>query len=397
MNKNTIEQLTEEMCTGCMMCGDVCPKGAISFQTKSDGFWYPAVDNDLCIHCGLCYAKCPQINCVSRIPNRMPKCYGAKTKKEDIRWQSTSGGFFTELASSWMKNGGICIGAVYDDECHVYHSIEKNKSGIERLRQSKYVQSKTAGIYHDVKTELSFGNLVMFCGTPCQVSALYAYLSKEYDNLLTMDFVCCGICSPGIYDKYLEMLEKRYHSKVKKVWFKNKSAGWRSIGTKVEFANGKTYFRTGGRDLFMLSFVTDALSMRGCCENCKYRSIPHDSDFTVADFWGVEKVNPEFDDNRGLSAVFVNTKKGETWFNRIECSLDYFETTVDDIAKGNFTVYKPKKAHPKRKEFFECVNATSFRNAMNIYGSYQGVSRLKTDCGYWKHILKEKIRELVRR
>lgn len=397
MKKQTVELLPENECTGCMMCGDICPKGAISFQTEADGFWYPIVDNNLCINCGLCYSKCPQINHVVAVEDTVPNCYGAKSKKEDVRWQSTSGGVFTELAEEWISDGGICIGAAYDDECHVYHSIEKDEPGIERLRQSKYVQSRTSGIYKSVRQLLSSGEKVFFCGTPCQVQALYAYFGNECENLLTLDFVCCGICSPGIYDKYLEMLEKKYHSKVKKVWFKNKASGWRAIGTRVEFVNGKTYFRTGGRDLFMLSFVTDALSMRECCENCRYRHIPHNSDFTVADFWGIEKVNPNFDDNKGLSAVFVNTEKGISYFEKIKCSLDYFETTVEDIANGNFTVYKPKKSHPHRKDFFEYVNKTSFKKAMGKYSSYSGINRLRIDCGYWKRILKEKVRALVRR
>ena len=397
MTKDTVEQINHNICTGCMMCGDICPKGAISFKIESDGFWYPSINDELCIHCGRCYNKCPQLIDISKSIMSIPKCFGAKTKNEDIRWQSTSGGFFSELSSAWISSGGLCVGAEYDNNCNVCHCIEKDISGIDRLRQSKYVQSKTSGIYRCVQEALSSGKSILFSGTPCQVEALLCFLEKKYDNLLTMDFVCCGICSPGIYNKYLKMLEKKYHSKIKKVWFKNKSAGWRSIGTRVEFENGKVYFRTGNRDLFMLSFVTDALSMRECCENCKYRTIPHNSDLTIADFWGIEFVNPSFDDDKGVSAIFVNTEKGSYWFDKIKQSLDYFETTINDIARKNYTVYKPKNAHQYRKEFFDCVNNTSFENAMNIYSSYRGFNKIKTNCTYWIRFFLKSIIGYVRR
>ena len=41
-------------CCGCNACGDICPKHVISFKTDIEGFWYPEVDQNLCINCGLC-------------------------------------------------------------------------------------------------------------------------------------------------------------------------------------------------------------------------------------------------------------------------------------------------------------------------------------------------------
>lgn len=38
-----IDLKRKENCTGCKACGDICPKGAISFQTDKEGFWYPEV------------------------------------------------------------------------------------------------------------------------------------------------------------------------------------------------------------------------------------------------------------------------------------------------------------------------------------------------------------------
>ena len=41
-------------CCGCNACGDICGHKAISFTTDNEGFWYPQVNKELCVDCGLC-------------------------------------------------------------------------------------------------------------------------------------------------------------------------------------------------------------------------------------------------------------------------------------------------------------------------------------------------------
>lgn len=387
MKNNSVQKIGHDICTGCMMCADICPIKAISFPI-SKGFWYPEVCEDLCVDCGLCAKKCPALREAPVTAETPIACFGVKSRNEQIRWHSTSGGFFSELAKSWMSERGFCAGAVYGDDQEIIHSLESDIESIKSLRQSKYVQSNTQGIYKLVKSKLLTGSKVLFCGTPCQIEAMYAYLGKKYDNLMTMDFVCLGICSPFVYRKYLDMLEYKYKSKIVKVWFKNKTEGWRSIGTYIQFANGKQYFRTGSSDLFMIAFVSDALSMRKSCQNCQYRKVPHNSDFTVADFWGIEKINPSMDDNRGLSAVMVNTLKGKIWFDKIVPNLDSFETTVSDIVSGNFSVLKPMASNVKSDEFMQYLVAHSLKQAMNKYSSFRGLKRMSQKYRRYKLQLK---------
>ena len=378
-----------------MMCGDICAKHAITFKIDK-GFWFPEVDENLCVNCNLCYNKCPALNNAPKVSGPIA-CYGAKSKDEDTRWNSTSGGFFTELAKAIISEGGYCVGAIYGENNEIIHSIENSFGGIEKLRQSKYAQSNISGIYKQVKDLLKLEKTVLFCGTACQVEALKAYLGKSYDNLFTMDFICLGICSPIVYRKYLDLMEKKYKSKVTKVWFKNKKSGWRSIGTKLDFANGKSYFRVGNRDLFMVSFVGDSIAMRKNCENCKYRKIPHNSDFTVADFWGIENVNPSLDDNKGLSAVFANTFKGNEMFKHISSSLDYFETTPEYIAKGNFSVLYPKSPGRNRDVFLSSLDTLSLDKALEKYGEkYSGQNRWKVDYYYYKNIVIKFIKSIMK-
>lgn len=397
MRKN-VELILKRECTGCMMCGDICPKQAISFSINvEDGFWYPVIDRQKCIGCELCYQKCPTtMNMVAEEETTIV-CYGGKSKNENIRAESTSGGVFSELAYRWIDMGGVCAGAEYNLEQQVVHRIENNKEGIIRLRQSKYVQSDAAGIYTDTRNALIDGTQVMFCGTPCQVAALKSFLGKSYENLVTLDFVCCGICSPEVYRQYLNSLKQKYKSSITRVWFKNKEFGWRQLGTRIDFSNGKKYFKAGSSDPYMVAFVADALSMRESCEHCRYRKVPHISDITLADFWGIEKIKPEIDDNKGLSAVMVNSERGKKLFDSISEKLDFFETSVQDIAAGNFTVYKAKKASLNRDDFLkECIKY-GFNSAIDKYSSYSGMNKLRSNLNFYKIRVKTWINGKIRR
>lgn len=369
MKDKSVYNIAHDQCCGCMMCGDICGKQAISFPIQK-GFWYPVVDEDKCVNCGLCDKRCPVLNVNKDRESIGVDSYGVKSKNEDIRWHSTSGGFFSELAFRCIEAGDIVIGAEYDENNTIVHAVGTSEEDVLKFRQSKYAQSITEGIYKQVKVLLNEGKKVLFCGTPCQVEALYAFLGNRPDNLLTMDFFCLGICSPWIYRKYLDWLETKYHAKATRVWFKNKTKGWRAISNRIDFANGKTYLRGGGYDLFMRIFVIDALSMRPNCQNCQFRSTHHISDFTVGDFWGVEKVNLSMDDNKGLSALFVNTDKARVIFTQLNDVLDTFKTTADDIVAGNFSVLKPINKHPQMNEFMDCVENDGILAAAYKYSSY---------------------------
>ncbi|RHL93213.1 Coenzyme F420 hydrogenase/dehydrogenase, beta subunit C-terminal domain [Bacteroides intestinalis] len=383
----SVYNIGKDECCGCMMCGDICNKQAITFPIER-GFWYPHVDNEKCTNCGLCKKRCPVLNINMQREYSTVEYYGVKTRNEDIRWYSTSGGFFSELAHFWISDFGIVVGAAYDDNCTIVHYIGTSEEDIIRLRQSKYAQSRTEGIYKTVKDMLIDGKKILFCGTPCQVEALYSFLGKRPDNLLTMDFFCLGICSPWVYRKYLDMLESQYKTKVSCVWFKNKTYGWRSISTKVDFVNGKTYLVTGNRDPFMRAFVADALSIRPNCQNCKFRSKHHISDFTVGDFWGLEKVNPDVDDNKGMSALMINTDKAHAVFSQIKVSLDYFATTYDDIVRDNFSVEKPLAMHPKLNEFMDFMEQNGFKAAIYKYSSLTRKETLKNKLCDMKRLIK---------
>ena len=219
-----IDIIDKKECTGCGACLNSCPKQAISMQVDSKGFLYPKVEKTRCIECKICINKCPVLNRSRNSSNYLkPLVFAAWSLNEGIRVNSTSGGIFSELATEILKRGGRVAGAQYNDKHLVEHKLIDNYMDLEKLRQSKYIQSDVKDVYVRVKEALQEREMVLFVGSPCEIAGMKSYLGRDYENLILCDFVCRGTNSPKAYIEYLKDLEKRYQSKIKKVWFKNKN------------------------------------------------------------------------------------------------------------------------------------------------------------------------------
>lgn len=309
---------------------------------------------------------------MERISNNFikPITYATWTKDADIRYHSTSGGAFTEFAKAIISEGGYVAGAQYNSDCLVEHALVSDLEGIERLRQSKYVQSNLNNIYKQVKEKLDEGKIVGFCGAPCQVAGLYNFLEKkEYSNLFTMDFICRGMNSPKAFKAWLTEIEQEENSKAKKVWFKYKDGGWKTSPkrTRVDFEDGHFKVYEGEKNLFMHGYLSSNLYIKPSCGNCACKGLPRHGDITFADFWGIEA---KYDDDKGTSLLLINSEKGQVYFDEIKENMEYHEKDFDDILGGNpmFTssVEVPENAHL----FLEDLDRMSFTDALKKYGGY---------------------------
>ena len=114
---------------------------------------------------------------------KQPKVYAVKHKDETTRAASRSGGIFTALSDLVLFNGGVVYGCVLTDDFDAVHIRADNAEERNRMRGSKYIQSKLGDIFRNVKADLDVRRNVLFSGTSCQVAGLKKYLGKEYDNL----------------------------------------------------------------------------------------------------------------------------------------------------------------------------------------------------------------------
>lgn len=357
-------------CCGCNACGDVCGHQAISFKTDEEGFWYPEVDKNKCTDCHLCEKVCPIINVRELKKNDFPEsiCYAAEHKNLEVVFDSTSGGLFSALADIMYKSGGYVGGAVFNDDFSVSQYISNDKKDLPRLRSSKYLQSHLDGFYKQVRDLLKTGEKVLVCGSPCQMTALRAFLRKDYENLIIADYICRGINSPKVWRKYLDSFEERYGSKVVYCKAKSKEYGWRNLTQKVILANGKHYYETKDQSNFTKGYLQTGVYCRPSCYDCKFKGYPRISDITLADFWGIEKINTSMEKNLGTSLVMINSKKGEIYFEEVKKRINYVSVPFKSIEAGNrslnLSVNPPKVS---REEFFKDLDNMSFLQIAEKY------------------------------
>lgn len=353
-----IHKLKKEKCTGCGACYNACPIKCIKMKPDEKGFFYPDVDMEKCIKCGRCDNICPSQHNVQHMENAMvPEVWAAWSLDEDIRYESTSGGVFSELALCMLNESGIVCGAKYNENNLVEHCIIHNVEGLKKLRQSKYVQSETKLIYTEIRELLEQGRKVMFCGTPCECAGLQKILGNDYGNILYVDFICRGANSPKVYQLFLESLERKYKSKVKRVWFKNKELGWRKFSTRVEFENGEVYSQDRYSDSFIRGYIEANLYMRDCCEKCQYKQMPRISDITLGDFWGIKSEDVGADTDLGTSLIMLNSKKGAEFFEKIKSRLFINKRSFEEAYKGNKCILLSPKFNEDRKLFWADIDS----------------------------------------
>lgn len=319
--------LKNEDCCGCGACADICQKHAIHMLRDKEGFYYPHIDGSICVQCGKCEKVCPIKNQSHR------KCsnqyLGAQAKRREVRYSSSSGGVFPILAEYVLNRKGVVYGAGYNSHMEVIHQEAEHLEQLERMKETKYVQSSMQGIFLQAEQRLKENRLVLFCGTPCQVQALRLFLRQEYEKLILADLVCYGVPSPGIWGDYVKYLESKYHGKMTDFSFRDKRA--RDHGHTCAYViDGMEYAGSLYQDRFCRMYFTD-YTLRPSCYSCKFCTVDRDSDFTLGDFWGIEKVRPDVDDGMGTSMIILHTDKARKIWNQVQEAMNWFACEREDL------------------------------------------------------------------
>ena len=283
---------------------------------------------------------------------------------------------FTLIAEQVIENGGVVFGAGFNDDFTLKHSFIEVKEELFKFRGSKYIQSRIGNSYSQVKNFLKLGRRVLFTGTPCQIGGLKSYLGQSYDNLICVDIICHGVPSPKVWKKYVQFREERANSKPKRIAFRQKNEGWKRFSISFLFKNNKEYNETLDKDLYMQAFLKD-VCLRPSCYACEFKSLHRQSDITLADFWGIQNILPEMDDDKGTSLVFVNSDKGQLMLDKLIDKIICKEVNINQAVKYNSAAIKSANYNIGREAFFNDINKLSFDVLVNKYCSEKINARIK--------------------
>lgn len=366
----------KEDCCGCTACKNICPNEAIEMKPDEEGFLYPVIKQELCTDCGLCRKICP-LQSENEMTDRFsePLVFAVKHKDEQVRRISASGGVYTAISDYALKQSYVVYGAEFDDDFLVQHNRATSAVERNKFRSSKYVQSNLKETFKQIQQDLTQGLGVLFTGTGCQVAGLVKYLGStktNTDRLITNDIICHGTPSPLLWEEYLNFVQKS--SKLKSYTFRYKGKGWRGYNVKAEFENRKIKINSSDIKVYANLFSSN-LALRPSCYHCRFASIYRVSDIMMGDYWGIEKVMPEIDDNRGISLVFVNTPKGKAVFKKLQNDLEIWKSSITDCLQPNLQY--PTKRPEKRDQFWNDYYKHGFDYIAKKYAGHSFKGRLK--------------------
>lgn len=402
----------KNMCMGCFACATACPTGCIKMTADEEGFFYPKADVSRCINCGKCDRVCVMKN-PRQIADRKITAYACYNKKEELIKKSSSGAMFSILANYVLKDGGTVFGVELDENLNPHEAMafvpelrDKNKASdtnidentsadtadgkdkidsqqiknaeaeavhleektidwpdytdyVKKMRGSKYVQSRMDNAYELCRQELEANRKVLFSGTPCQIEGLYSYLNKEYKKLITQDIICHGTPSPKAWQYYLRYREKKAGAKAVSVSFRNKKLGWEVYSLEITFANGEVYNESMRDDPFMKSFHKN-LCLRPACYSCPFKTAKKNSDFTLADFWGISMFYPELKHDTGTSLVLAHSWKARKIMEKVAPFIECTPVEAGKALKKNASIRHSAKCPDQREWFMKNVNEDNY-------------------------------------
>ena len=396
-------------CCGCSACVQRCPKQCISLTEDEEGFLYPYVNEESCVECGLCEKICPILN--PQEETFPLQVIAAKNTNTEERLGSSSGGLFLPLAKSIINEGGIVFGADYDSNWEVHHVGVENISGLYALMMSKYLQSRIENTYKEAEKFLKCGRKVMFVGTPCQIAGLHGFLRhKVYPNLLTIDVVCHGAPSPGVWRQYLaetyseeEFIKSRLKAAAGKntvlyqslnakspigdIKFRDKTDGWKKYRFVVRQKSASkadqnsvlsSVFHYDNE--YMNGFLND-IYLRPSCYHCTLKNGASHSDMTIADYWAAKVVDKDFDDDKGLGLVILYSEKGRKVFAGLDLTVREVSSENAHLYNGGFNEHT--LPHPKRAKFFRMIScgysvSDSVTTCLKVSVIRRNLRRIKT-------------------
>lgn len=344
--------ISSELCTGCGACAAACPMQSIRMQADGAGFLRPHI-TESCVNCGKCLKICPRLNGDASKKNKnIPKAFAAVSKNKDVWRRSSSGGAFSEICKAWEQGSTVFCGAAWDGVT-VRHRCVTGTEKLAPLCKSKYVASDAHDCYKQLKTHLDAGGNAVFCGTPCQVAGLKAFLGREYKKLLLIDLICHGVGSPAVFEECLRLTETELNGKIESYEFRSKGRVYdKDHIVKITLKNKKGVVLIEN-DRYLQLFVRQDCLRSSCAKNCIWRNEAREGDITIGDFKGLRQVFPKSaGTKRNYSTIVINNEKGELVLPFIEKKMSLLPCDIEDIQVHNPVFYRHTYFSKERDAFF---------------------------------------------
>lgn len=380
---NLLEE--KEKCSACGACMAVCPKKAIKMVEDECGYFYPSIDNDLCIGCGKCIRTCTYRT--KPEANETIEAYAAISTKKQVLDNCASGGIFGSIASNFIKTGSV-VGAIFDSngkKREVYHCVTNNSADLPSLQGSKYVQSSAWKSYSEISELLKKGEHVLFTGTPCQVDAIKR-ITGNPDNLFTIDLICHGVPPMKMLNEFLDGFSKIIAAPIDRIIFRDNKI-------EVPFhARIKAIKRGHSKDYILHSellsyykYFLNGKFYRENCYSCQYACGERCGDLTIGDYWGIEKYHSDLiNKDEYWSCVLVNTAKGKYLLEKYGTGIKLYESKFDWVKEQNKQLVKPSIKPDDRDSLLNAYKS----------GGYQAVEKKfrksrNGDLRYLRQVWKE--------
>lgn len=399
-------------CSGCGACVQLCPRHALTMQVDDEGFLYPKIDTTLCVKCGVCDRICPFVN--NDQSNKCRKeqhCYIGTTSLVSYYMESASIGLCTMMAENIVKHGGIAYGAFLDEEKWIVRHIKVcDKEGVQKIRNSKYIQSDTGKTFFEVKQNLKNGKSVLYIGTPCQIAGLKAYLKVIPDNLYTIDLICHGVTSPKLMPLEVSYWEKLFDSKITNFRFRSKRKYTQTncgmVNFDIEKKNGKTKhierFAGSSPTYHCFAYSNDGVNynLRLSCYSCVFKSKSRYGDLTIGDPWMAKKgiiQNPLLKPDKIIRSLYsANTPKGAELLKQAEECLIQEEQAYDDTFVQPAVCIEKREVPEKRKFLFESLDKEDYGTLVErLFGCKLEKEHKLFEKEYYKKVIKTSIKKII--
>ena len=359
MNIQSTLQTQGKYCSGCGVCANACPVDAIQMKPNSQGFYYPMIEESVCIECKSCYSVCPKLNALHN-NTCTPRCF-AVWADDSIRFSSSSGGAFTLFAEEVLRNKGVIYGVMLDDSFQATYTRIEDASELDKIKKSKYMQSRTDYVYKCVKKDLAAGKKVLFSGCPCQVAAVKSFCREDLANLYLIDILCTGVASAKEWSDYLQSIASK--EQIEAVDFRDNRYGWRCDEVTLYYKDGNQQHVKANKNVYGRGLFAH-LTTRDGCEDCEFGGLERQGDISIGDFWGISHYNKSLNDGKGTSIVLSNNEKGEQLIELIKERAKMIEEVPLDATIGRNRVCEKTRMHPAHERFKELYPQMNFKEAV---------------------------------